>query len=121
MALRTSVRDDATVRLPTRLIVFVGLRIDDGRRALTHAPVSRHAADEQGIGECTAIFPASVERETRQRIEAELNKEIETDRNLVAMAGGTAGGDLLFHELCREKGIQAQMFLALPKPQHVGE
>ena len=37
------------------------------------------------------------------------------------LAAGANGGDLLFHEACRERGIPTRMCLALPRAQYVGQ
>jgi hypothetical protein len=46
-------------------------------------------------------------------------EKIETD--IVGMAGGASGGDILFHEACAELGIRTELFLALPREQFVVE
>jgi hypothetical protein len=108
--------------LPRRVLVFVGLRVDEGRRPFGQLTAPRHAQDERAIGEGDVVFPSSIEGAVRRLIEAEIDKEMESESNLLAMAGGAAGGDLLFHEICRAKNIPAQMmFLPWPKPQHIGE
>lgn len=119
-ALKVTERSESTPQ-PRRLLVFVGLRVDEGRRPFRQLPPPRHAQDERAVGEGDIVFPASIAPAVRKLIEAEIDKEAESESNLLAMAGGAAGGDLLFHEICRSKGIQAQMFLPLPKPQHIGE
>ena len=37
------------------------------------------------------------------------------------LAAGANGGDLIFHEACRERGIPTRMYLALPRAQYVGQ
>jgi hypothetical protein len=140
-ALRTDERTSDTSSQPKRLLVFVGLRVDEGRRAAAaqaaggaHGAAGAMAAagagagaagsggsDGAAAGDGASLFPPSVVEEARRLIEAEVDKELAEDKNLLAMAGGASGGDLLFHEICRARKIPAQMFLALPKPQHIGE
>lgn len=101
-ALRVNEAKDDVEHKPTRLLVFVGLRADEHPR----------------MGK--PIFPPSLESGVAARIEAEIEREAQGGRGLLAMAGGASGGDILFHEICRRQGIPAQMFLALTKPQHIG-
>jgi hypothetical protein len=61
-------------------------------------------------------FPAVEETIVRQK----LKEIIETVRskegnNLLGIAGGACGGDILFHEICREAGIPTELYLALPR------
>ena len=126
VALTTKEREDDAANLPTRLVIFVGLRVDESRRPTVQSTLPRHALDEPvlGAGACD-VFPAAAERQTRKLIDAEITEQIERERarggRLLAIAGGASGGDLIFHEICREKGIPAQMFLPLVKPKHIGE
>ena len=40
---------------------------------------------------------------------------------LTGIAGGASGGDLLFHEVCAELGIETQLYLAIPPAQYIVE
>ncbi len=104
-----------------RLLVFVGLRVDEGRRANPQATIPRHALDEPPVGDGGEIFPSSLQESTRRLLRDVVNHELAKGGRLLGIAGGSSGGDILFHEVCRELGIPTQMFLALTKPQYIGE
>jgi tetratricopeptide (TPR) repeat protein len=106
---------------PAQLLVFVGLRVDEGRRANAQSTVPRHALDEPPVGEGGVVFPAEMEDETRRLIVEQIEEARKNGGNLLGMAGGASGGDILFHEVCRDFAIPTRMFLALTKPQYVGE
>lgn len=116
-ALQDKPRHAQDAAQPGRLLVFVGLRADEPRPE----PAAKGAADGSAGGEADPVFPATLEGEALRCIEAEIAKEQQAGASLLAMAGGASGGDILFHEACRNRGIAAQMFLALTKPQHIGE
>jgi hypothetical protein len=62
-----------------------------------------------------ARFPAYKENDARIKIKNKLLEAINsTNGNFKGIAGGACGGDILFHELCMELGIQSDMYLALP-------
>ena len=63
-------------------------------------------------------FPADKETKARENIRNHLLKEKETAKDeLRGIASGACGGDILFHELCIELGIPAEIYLALPTDQ----
>ncbi|MBL8325587.1 MAG: hypothetical protein JNJ89_11585, partial [Rubrivivax sp.] len=117
-ALADSERQGEAGDRPKRLLVFVGLRVDDGRRTPL---ASAAAAGGDAEGEGGPLFPPTVVQEARRLIEAEVDTVAACGDGVLAMAGGASGGDLLFHEICRQRGIPAQLFLALPKAQHIGD
>ncbi len=41
--------------------------------------------------------------------------------DIMGIAGGACGGDILFHEICKELGIPTLMYLALPRAQFLAE
>ena len=41
--------------------------------------------------------------------------------SLTGMAGGASGGDLLFHEVCAELGIETRLYLAIPPAKYIVE
>lgn len=68
-------------------------------------------------------FPAYAESQARLAIRTELEKLTQTTTisNLVGIAGGASGGDILFHEVCCELGIQSELFLFSPRDQFVAK
>ncbi len=68
-------------------------------------------------------FPPEKEEEIRGKIKEALQKE-KTDndnKKLLGIAGGACGGDILFHEVCRELGIKTELYLALPPDAFITE
>jgi hypothetical protein len=59
-------------------------------------------------------FPAAKEGGARQEIRNCLSKEAPMNQQLMGIAGGASGGDILFHEVCEELSIPSQLYLALP-------
>lgn len=60
-------------------------------------------------------FPPSKVDEVREELEREIDAIIaERGRNLFGIAGGAAGGDILFHEALVRRGIPTLVLLALP-------
>jgi Tetratricopeptide Repeats-Sensor len=80
----------------SRVVVFSGHRID--------AP-----------GRARPRFPASSEGRARDMIKAAVleEKDLAGSRPIVGLAGGASGGDILFHEVCAELGIETTLLLAL--------
>ncbi len=67
-------------------------------------------------------FPPEKEKVVKDVIKEKVQKEQETaGGNLVGIAGGASGGDILFHEACAELGIKTQLYLALPHDMYVAE
>jgi hypothetical protein len=67
-----------------------------------------------------ARFPrtAKAEQLARQLILDAVKKEVGADAaSTVGIAGAASGGDILFHEVCAELGIQTRVYLALPPSQ----
>ena len=61
-------------------------------------------------------FPEEKENAARGDLKKVLNKERKNHPDqLTGIAGGASGGDILFHELCKETGIPSEVYLALPK------
>ncbi len=63
-------------------------------------------------------FPPELEESVSIAIKKQL-REIQShlDTNLYGIAGGACGGDILFHEICREINMKTTMCLALPPEQ----
>src|SRR5262245_18318855 len=98
---------------PDRIVVFVGLRLDP----------------QDGLGEVgrgSGRLPAEAEELARAAIRAAVEAERgqvaeQGGRILFGMAGGAGGGDILFHQVCEELGIETSMYLALPREPYIGE
>jgi hypothetical protein len=84
-----------------RVILFTGHRID--------------APDRQ-----KPRFPPDKEDQARTMILSAVSEEKEKAKGkLCGISGGASGGDILFHEICRELDIPTQMYLVLPKNEYV--
>lgn len=97
--LRNRSAGDKAADRPARLLLFTGHMID--------AP-----------GRLPQRFPASVSAQRRAR--EMIRQAVQAERDLesgqiVGIAGGACGGDILFHEACAEIGIETRLFLALPR------
>jgi hypothetical protein len=65
-------------------------------------------------------FPARAEPAARDAIRQSLAALLPADQGTtVGIAGGASGGDLLFHEVCRELAIPTLLRLALPVEQYL--
>jgi hypothetical protein len=81
---------------PARVILFTG-----------------HMIDQPGTD--PPRFPDSMRDRARQAIFDKVQQEItRTEGKLVAIASGASGGDLLFHEVCEQLGIEHRLLLPLP-------
>ncbi len=90
---------DARSGAPARVLLFTGHMIDSPGRVPPRFPPTG-AAQRRG-------------RELiRQAVQAE--RELESGQ-VIGIAGGACGGDILFHEVCAELGIETRLFLALPR------
>ncbi|MDH5538161.1 MAG: hypothetical protein OEY03_02040 [Rhizobacter sp.] len=102
---------------PQRILMFAGMRVDP-------TPNHRIAALAGGVSS-TPVFPPSSVENARLSIEAAIDEEIRkvgnVDRIVFGIAAGASGGDLLFHNACRDRKIPTRLCLALPKPQYVGQ
>lgn len=69
----------------------------------------------------TSRFPPSKEASVRIEIlKALKNIKATKSGELVGIAGGANGGDILFHEVCDELDIHSEIYLALPENEYVG-
>ncbi len=84
-----------------RVLVFTGHRLDvPGRK--------------------TPRFPAASEELARQMIADAIDAErLSTEDRIIAIAGGASGGDILFHELCAERGIPSEMLIVDSRDAYV--
>lgn len=142
-ALKVIKGNEPPKKTPGRILLFAGLRMEaekwkPRRNNLTASttdpadaakPVNRRSAaeslEERERAEISYLPVPRIEDATdkiRRRIEAEKEKAKEKQEEILfGMAGGACGGDVIFHELCREAGIETRLYLALPKDQYIGE
>jgi hypothetical protein len=52
-------------------------------------------------------------------IAAVMKEKEKVGGNLLGIAGGASGGDILFHEACEKLGVPSQMYLVLPKAAYI--
>ncbi|GJL55700.1 MAG: hypothetical protein NPIRA02_28320 [Nitrospirales bacterium] len=65
-------------------------------------------------------FPPKKETQARDMIKHALLQEQEKRHGpLLGISGGASGGDILFHEVCRELEIPTRIYLAIPKPEYI--
>jgi hypothetical protein len=88
---------------PPRILLFTGHRIDAPGRAEPRFPVAKEPEARAAIKDAVAKEQARISGE------------------LTGMAGGASGGDILFHEVCAELGIESELFLAIPANQYIVE
>lgn len=68
----------------------------------------------------TPRFPASREKSARAEIKKMVEKEIaDQTKTYYGISGGACGGDILFHEVCKELNIPTTLYLALPRDQFI--
>jgi hypothetical protein len=78
---------------PARVILFTGHRVD--------AP-----------GRARPRFPAAAEDAARRMITEAVTRERESaGGEVVGIAGGASGGDILFHEICTEQKIRTELYI----------
>jgi tetratricopeptide (TPR) repeat protein len=87
---------------PPHVLLFTGHRIDSPTREEPRFPASKES---------------QVRREIRKIIEAEVARQ--SGRQIVGIAGGASGGDILFHEVCAELRIPTTLYLAVPRDEYV--
>jgi hypothetical protein len=96
--------DKPTTSSPPRTLLFTGHRIDAPNRK-------------------TPRFPASKEAEARKAIAGAVDDAVKAaeanGQTLVGIAGGASGGDILFHEICRDRKIQTTLYLAMPRDEFI--
>ncbi len=88
---------------PAHYLLFTGHMIDQPGRPDTRYPPEKEAAVYQKI---------------REAVKAEIEK---TERPYRGVAGGACGGDIQFHEVCKELGVPTELLLALPREAFVVE
>jgi hypothetical protein len=89
------------IAVPSRVILFTG-----------------HMIDKPGAAKEDIRFPptAKVEAKARAMIQEAVQKELSGhEGSTLAIAGGACGGDILFHEVCEQLGVNTELDLALPE------
>ena len=82
---------------PVRVLLFTGHRVDAEDRVAQGKPPR---------------FPAAAEPEARRMIAEAVRRELAAaGGEVVGIAGGASGGDILFHEVCAELGIKTQLYI----------
>ena len=76
-----------------------------------------YAIDPKGSGR--NLFPADKEKEVRKAISDVLDKYNADDNDLAFTAGLSAGTEIIFTELCAERGIRVEPHLPLADAQYV--
>lgn len=87
---------------------------------------SGHMIDEDGRKETR--FPNDKAESVKKKIKAEMKtlvsntKEASSEAKrakFLGIAGGACGGDIIFHEVCKELGIPSEMLLSLPEDEFI--
>ncbi len=92
---------DLRAEAPVSTLLFTGHRID--------AP-----------GRESPRFPASAEGLARRMIEEGVDALTpDGGTRIIGIAGAASGGDILFHEVCRARGIETRVYLAAPRDAYV--
>jgi hypothetical protein len=87
--------------VPKRVLLFTGHRVDDDGRAKPR-------------------FPKDKEQIAREAISRAVQDERASAGEIAyGIAGGASGGDILFHEVCRDLGVQTHLYLALPAEKFI--
>ncbi|MGA6924077.1 MAG: tetratricopeptide repeat-containing protein, partial [Desulfosarcina sp.] len=124
-----------SVRKQLLLYHDLGVRVENTRAALDNIPLTRqmddtleesphvilftgHRIDAADRGQ--RRFPPDRENQARTMIMTAVSKVKEkTAGKLLGIAGGASGGDILFHEVCRELDVPSRMYLVLPKWRYI--
>jgi len=95
----------AAVKPPDRVLLFAGHMIDKPDRAQPRFPAAMQATARQAIGEqidqALASWPVGI--------------------TVRGIAGGASGGDILFHEVCAERGIATELYLPMAPAAYIAE
>jgi hypothetical protein len=86
-----------------RVLLFTGHRIDAPGRAEPRFPAEKESVARAAIKEAVAKEQARIATK------------------VTGIAGGASGGDILFHEVCAELGIETQLYLAIPPAKYIVE
>jgi hypothetical protein len=84
---------------PRQVFLFSGHRVDEPGRKTARFPQSKADAAAQKIGEAL--------------------DELGAGPDDLALAQGASGGDILFLEACRKRGVHLQLMLPFPEPEFI--
>ena len=88
---------------PPHVLLFTGHRIDSSTREKPRFPADKEGAARLAI---------------KEAVEKELNR---VAGQVIGIAGGASGGDILFHEICAELNIPTTLYLAMPRDEYIKE
>ncbi|HST22622.1 MAG TPA: tetratricopeptide repeat-containing protein [Blastocatellia bacterium] len=88
---------------PPHVLLFAGHRIDSLTRKEPRFPGS-----EENISKAKLAIKEAIKKEVEH-----VNGEI------IGIAGGASGGDILFHEVCAELNISTTLYLVMPRDEYV--
>ncbi len=91
--LERALAPDPQTSAPARVLVFTGHRIDKPDRTPPRFPREAEDAARRLIADAVAAERA------------------EAGGPVAGLAGGANGGDILFHEVCAEQGVETQLFI----------
>ena len=95
----------AAVKPPDRVLLFAGHMIDKPDRAQPR-------------------FPAVMQATARQAIREQVDQALASwpvGATVLGIAGGASGGDILFHEVCAEQGIDTELYLPMAPAAYIAE
>lgn len=102
-----------------RILMFVGLRLD---HTITGSWMPADGGANPQRKSRRLGFCEDCVDETRAAIDQAIQEEAALGGNILfGLAAGANGGDLLFHEACRDLHIPTRLCLALPRAQYVGQ
>jgi hypothetical protein len=102
------------------LQAFILTAISEAEKKTHYLLFTGHMIDRKDRKE--PRFPAQLEATAEAAIKeaVQLQKDKYGD-NLKGISGGACGGDIIFHEVCEELGINTELYLAVPREQFIVE
>lgn len=94
------IEDSGATQTPPQVFLFAGHRLD--------VP-----------GQVNPRFPAGMEKEVRGRICKTLDKFKAGDNDMAISCGATAGGDIIFLEVCLQRGMKAEIHLPFEEAVYI--
>ncbi len=107
---------------------------EEGLRLLVEAARGVQAAESEELGAVLAFtghridapgretprFPATAEPRARVMIREAVAGALDgAEKRVIGYAGGASGGDILFHEVCEELGVETRLLLAGPREDYL--